>query len=380
MQVIQGGIVFIDSKLKEGITLLIDQGKILGITDGDSLPDGEIIDAGGNFVTPGFIDIHMHGCNGADTMDGTAEAIQTLSSFWPVHGTTSILPTTMTAAAESIQKSISAVCEAMKMPSGADILGINLEGPFLCPRAKGAHMEELIVNPSISFYESILTERSDIVKIVTVAPDAPGAEELIRYLADRGVIASIGHTKATYEQCQAAIQSGARHCTHFYNAMSPLNHREPGAVGAILENQEITIELIADLIHVHPTALKLACGLKGPASVALITDATVATGLKDGKYICGGLEVSVREGSVRLSDGTLAGSILTLDQALRNMAKIGVPLESCIPMLTETPARVAGAGSFKGRIAKGYDADLVILDKNLTVKGTMVKGRCVYGF
>lgn len=380
MQIIQGGIVFIDGQFREDISVLVNQGKIIGVTDGSSHPDGETIDAGGHFVVPGFVDIHTHGCNGADTMDGTVEAIQKMSAFWSAHGTTSLLPTTMTADAQSIKKSISAVYEAMKMPSGADILGINLEGPFLCPRAKGAHMEELIINPSISFYESVLPENVDVVKIVTVAPDAPGAEELIRYLSDRGVIASIGHTKATYEQCQAAFRSGARHCTHFYNAMSPLNHREPGAVGAILENMEVTIELIADLIHVHPAALKLACSVKSPAKVSLITDSTVATGLEDGKYICGGLQVIVQEGSVRLMDGTLAGSILTLDQALRNMTAIGIPMERCIPMLTETPAAIVGAGSYKGRIARGYDADLVILDKSLAVKKTMVKGKHIYGF
>ncbi|MBP7176158.1 MAG: N-acetylglucosamine-6-phosphate deacetylase [Thermoclostridium sp.] len=380
MQIVQGGIVFIDGKFREGFSLLIKQGKIAAIIDKQASSDGEVIDAGGNFVTPGFIDLHTHGCNGADTMDGTVEAIQAMSAFWPAHGTTSFLPTTMTAAAQSIRNSIAAVFRAMKMPSGADILGINLEGPFLCSRAKGAHMEELIVNPSVSFYQSILPENMDIVKIVTVAPDAPDAEELIRYLTENGVVASIGHTIATYEQCQAAFKNGARHCTHFYNAMSPLKHREPGAVGALLENEDATIELIADLIHVHPAALKLAYGLKSSSLIVLITDSTVATGLKDGKYICGGLEVSVQEGSVRLLDGTLAGSILTLDQALRNMTKIGIPMESCIPMLTETPARIVGAGSCKGRIAKGYDADLVILDKNLTVKGTMVKGIWRYGF
>lgn len=380
MQIIKNGIAFIDGKFKEGISVLVDQGKILGVTNSSGLPDAETIDAGGNFVVPGFIDIHTHGSNGADTMDGTVEAIQKMSAFWPAHGTTSILPTTMTATAEDIKKSISAVYEAMKMPSGADILGINLEGPFLSPKAKGAHMEELIINPSISFYESILPENTDIVKIITVAPDTPGAEEFIRYLSDKGVVASIGHTKATYEQCQAAFKSGARHCTHFYNAMSPLNHREPGTVGAILDNPEVTIELIADLIHVHPAALKVACSVKHPDKVALITDSTVATGLKDGNYICGGLQVVVKEGSVRLLDGTLAGSILTQDQALRNMIKIGTPIENCITMLTETPARIAGAGSYKGKIANGYDADLVILDKNLAVKGTIVKGKRIYGF
>lgn len=380
MQIIQGGIVYVDGRFQEGLNLLIEQEKIVDITGEQASSDGNTIDAGGSFVAPGFIDIHTHGCNGADTMDGTVEAIQAMSAFWPAHGTTSFLPTTMTADVKSIQKSISAVFQAMKMPSGADILGINLEGPFLCPRAKGAHREELIVNPSVPSYESMLPDNMDIVRIVTVAPDALDAEKLIRYLQDNGVVASIGHTTATYEQCQVAFKSGAKHCTHFYNAMSPLKHREPGAVGALLENVDVTIELIADLIHVHPAALKLAYRLKAPSHIALITDSTVATGLKDGKYICGGLEVSVQKGSVRLSDGTLAGSILTLDQALRNMTKTGIPMEGCIPMLTETPARVAGAGGYKGKIAKGYDADLVILDKELVVKGTMVRGLWRYGF
>lgn len=379
MEILRNGLFFIDGRFRQGIGLVLDQGRILAIADENSATDLETLNAGGSFVVPGFIDIHMHGCNGADTMDGTVAAIQAMSAFWPAHGTTSILPATMTAQAKSLQKSITAVAEAMKMPLGADILGINLEGPFLSPNAKGAHREDFIVNPSISFFESLLPENGHIVKIVTVAPEAPGAEEFIRYLLERGIVVSIGHTTASYEQCQAAFQSGARHCTHFYNAMSPLRHREPGAVGAILNNQQVTVELIADLIHVHPAALKLAYSLKGPERVALITDAAAATGLPDGNYVSWGLEVYVREGSVRLSDGTLAGSTLTLDQALRNMTGIGVPLESCITMLTETPARIAGVDGFKGKIAIGYDADLVLLDRKFNVKGAMVRGRRVYG-
>ena len=192
---------------------------------------------------------------------------------------------------------------------------------------------------------------------------------------DRNITASIGHTKATYEQCAEAMEQGMSHVCHFYNAMTPLNHREPGAVGAILDNDSATIELIADLIHIHPAALRLAVRVKGPDRTVLITDAMSAAGLRDGDYKLGGLPVHVKDGAARLKDGTLAGSVLTQNRALRNMIKIGIPSEDVIAMLTATPAREIGVDGYKGKLSKGYDADINVLDGDFQVRETFLKGK-----
>jgi N-acetylglucosamine-6-phosphate deacetylase len=208
-----------------------------------------------------------------------------------------------------------------------------------------------------------------------MAPDIEGAQGLVNYLKNKGIVVSMGHTAASYEQCVAGFEWGMSHVTHLYNAMSPLRHREPGAVGAIFETKQITVELIADLIHVHPAALRLAIGIKGCDNVALITDAMAATGVGDGEYVLGGQKVVVSQGTARLKEGgSLAGSTLTQDQALRNMVSIGIELEDVVRMLTEVPADIIDIGHRKGRIEKGFDADLVILDENLGVNKVFIRG------
>ncbi|HHY83688.1 MAG TPA: N-acetylglucosamine-6-phosphate deacetylase [Clostridiales bacterium] len=377
MLIFTNGRAYLDGRWTTGMDILVDNGKIADIKPQGTQYEGIVADVKGGYITPGFIDIHIHGSNGSDVMDAKPEALENISCFLAGKGTTSWLATTMTVSIEEIRRSLQVTADYMKDTSrrGAQVLGIHLEGPFLSPKAKGAHAEEYILSPTVDNYLAITGGMPDIVRMVTIAPEEEGALELIKYLKERSITPSLGHTKGTYDQCKKALESGMTHACHFYNAMTPLNHREPGAVGAILENDSAAIELIADLVHVHPVALKLAVNVKGPGKTVLITDAMVAAGLKDGDYELGGLPVYVRNGEARQANGTLAGSTLTLDRALRNMIKIGVPSEDVIAMLTETPAREIGADHFKGRLAKGFDADINILDDDFNVKETYIRGK-----
>lgn len=375
-----GGCLYLDGRFKTGLSLLLSDGKIADIVPEGGRYEAAQADLMGRKAVPGFIDIHVHGGCGCDTMDGTPQALDTLSAFFASHGTTSILPTTMTGPVSLIRKSAENVYQYMQGPSkGANILGLHLEGPFLNPSAKGAHPEEYLIPPAISDYRAMTGPSASAVRLVTLAPELPGAMDLSEYLTGQGIVVSIGHTIGGYEQTAHAIGQGLRHACHFYNAMVPLKHREPGTVGAILDHDETTLELIADLIHVHPAALRLAIARKGPDKTALITDAMAAAGLGDGEYALGGLTVYVRGGEARLSDGTLAGSTLTQDKALSNITKCGISLEDGVKMLTAAPARILGIGDHKGHLRAGYDGDITVLDQENGVHSVYVQGRCVHG-
>lgn len=376
MKILTGGKVYLEGEWKCDVDVVMEDGKILDVAPKGKYAEGEVIDAKGNYICPGFIDIHVHGCKGRDVMDGSVESLEVMAEFMAMHGTTAFLATTTTHGREEIRKSLKAVNDALhKDIKGAQILGVHLEGPFINSEAKGAHDEKYILAPSRESFRELVGDYESIIKRVTMAPDVEGAKELVNYLTGRGIVVSMGHTVGSYEQCMAGFEWGMTHVTHLYNAMSPLKHREPGAVGAAFDRDGVTVELIADLIHVHPAALRIAVAVKGSDSVALITDAMSATGMGDGDYVLGGLEVVVKEGVARLKErGNLAGSTLTQDQALRNMVLIGIPLEDAVKMLTEVPADIIGIGDKKGRIKKGFDADLVILDEKLHVSKVFIKG------
>ena len=376
MKIIRGGIVYQGDEWKNDIDILLEEGKILDIVPKGKYNEGQAIDADGYFVCPGFIDIHIHGCAGRDVMDGSVDALEDIARFIAGHGTTSFLATTAASSREATRASLKAVAAIMKKQCrGAQILGVHLEGPFINPEAKGALAGQHILPASINGFTDLAGEYEGIIKRVTLAPDVEGARELTGYLVNKGVVVSMGHTAAGYDECIEGIEWGMRHATHFYNAMTPLKHREPGAVGAFMAREDTTIELIADLLHVHPAALKIAVGVKGCSRVALITDSMAATGMDDGEYFLGLQEVVVNQGVARLKDsGNLAGSTLTLDKALRNMVSIGFQVNDVVKMLTEVPACITGVDDHKGRIEKGYDADLVILDKNLYVNMVFIKG------
>ncbi|MCM8900157.1 N-acetylglucosamine-6-phosphate deacetylase [Caldicoprobacter algeriensis] len=380
MKILTGGKVYLEGEWKCDVDVVMEDGKILDVAPKGKYAEGEVIDAKGNYICPGFIDIHVHGCKGRDVMDGSVESLEVMAEFMAMHGTTAFLATTTTHGREEIRKSLKAVSDALhKNIKGAQILGVHLEGPFINSEAKGAHDEKYILAPSRESFRELVGDYESIIKRVTMAPDVEGAKELVNYLTGRGIVVSMGHTVGSYEQCMAGFEWGMTHVTHLYNAMSPLKHREPGAVGAAFDRDGVTVELIADLIHVHPAALRIAVAVKGSDSVALITDAMSATGMGDGDYVLGGLEVVVKEGVARLKErGNLAGSTLTQDQALRNMVLIGIPLEDAVKMLTEVPAYIIGIGDKKGRIKKGFDADLVILDEKLHVSKVFIKGEGIY--
>lgn len=378
MILIKNGIVFKDGQWLEDVDLIVDDGKIVDIVKGDEKVEAEIVDANGGYVCPGFINLHIHGAEGHDVMDGTEETIRALAKFSAKHGTTSFLPTTVTGSVEGTRKSLEATKNVMeKGYEGAHILGVHLEGPFIDHEYKGAQLPQYIQRPSIENYLKLAEGFEDIVRLITLAPEKEGAKELIKYLKEKGVTVSMGHTGADYDTCMEAFEWGVSHVTHCYNGMVSLHHRNPGVIGAAFDKGDITIELIADLIHIHPAMLRLAIGAKGSGRTALVTDSMAATGLGDGKYVLGEKEVWVKDGIARIAAGNLAGSTLTHDEALRNIVEIGIPLEDGITMLSTTPAEVIGVDDHKGRIEKGYDADIVILDRDLQIDKVFVGGKLI---
>jgi N-acetylglucosamine-6-phosphate deacetylase len=256
----------------------------------------------------------------------------------------------------------------------AEILGVHFEGPFISRARRGVHPEEWIVAPSISLFRRLLAAAKGAARILTLAPELPGAAELIAEALQAGLVVSLGHTDASYAEAMAAISRGARHAAHVFNAMRPFAHRETGVLGAILTSAGVTAELIADGVHVDDAAIRVLLATKGSRDLILVSDGTAATGMPDGKYRLGNFEVNVAGGVARNSEGKLAGSTLTLDRALRHMIGLGVPLREVLPMLTSNPARLLGLERRKGCLAAGADADLILLDDQLRVAGVMTRG------
>jgi N-acetylglucosamine-6-phosphate deacetylase len=340
----------------------------------------EILALEGAILAPGLIDIHIHGSSGLDTMDGKAEAIAGLSAFVAAHGVTGFLPTTVAAPLSQIEQALQAVRQAVDggLP-GAQVLGVHLEGPFFNRQRAGAQPLDWCVDPSDDALRHLLAAGEGLIRMISLAPELPGAIAAIEACVRRGIVVSIGHTDATYEQAQAAFAAGARHITHLFNAMTPLHHREPGVIGAALTTAGVMVQLIADGLHLHPAILNLAVRCKGVAEVVLITDAIAGTGLPDGEYTMGPQQVIVRNGEARTPAGNLAGSTLTLERAIANMVRLaGVPLPAALQMATLNPARVLGLEQRKGRLASGYDADMVALDTDFNVHLTMVGGQIIY--
>jgi N-acetylglucosamine-6-phosphate deacetylase len=336
------------------------------------------LDASGCFVLPGFVDLHIHGSAGADLMDASGDALATIARFAATHGVTSLLATTMTAPHEATLAAVRTVAaHAPQLHGGARILGVHLEGPYISPRFPGAQPAQFIRPPDLDEFAELATNGP--VRMITLAPEVPGTEQLIKMARRLGVTVVLGHTNATYEECVRAVELGVTQATHTYNAMSGLHHRRPGALGATLSLDAIDAQLIADNIHVHPAGINILARCKGVERTILITDAIRATGLGPGQYELGGQPVTVRNGECRLADGTLAGSILTMDRALVNfMAATGITLAEAWPVTSHTPARSIGLGDEIGALTPGYRGDLVLLDERFEVVATVVGGEVVY--
>ncbi|MFU7516957.1 N-acetylglucosamine-6-phosphate deacetylase [Clostridium sp. HCS.1] len=368
-------IIYLD-KIENG-SVLIENGKIKEINP-SNYDDEEVIDANGLYLSPGFIDVHIHGAGGHDTMDGTFEAINEISKVIVKHGTTSFTPTTMTVAVEDIRKSMNVIKEAKeKGTDGAIVLGAHLEGPFISPKAIGAQNPNYLIPPTLENYNAMVGDAEDAVVSITIAPEIPGAKELIKELSQRGVVCSIGHTKATYNEAMEGIKCGCGHSTHLFNAMTPFAHREPGVVGAIFDS-DITTETISDGIHVSYPSLRIAYKQKTSDKVLLVTDAMMACAMPDGMYALGGQDVVVKDGAARLLSGSLAGSILTLDKAVKNVYKnVGMPLYEAVKMASYNPAKHCKVSDRKGLIKEGYDADLLLFDEDINIKNVVVGGKVI---
>lgn len=369
-------IIYLD-KIEKG-SILVENGKIKEINP-SNVNDTEVIDAEGLYLSPGFIDVHIHGAGGCDTMDGTVESINTIAKTIVQHGTTSFTPTTMTVAAEDIRKSMEVIKKLKEEGTeGANVLGAHLEGPFISPKAIGAQNPNFLLAPSVENYNKIVGDYSDAVVSITMAPEVEGAKELIKYLSDNGVTVSMGHTKATYDEAIEGIKCGACHSTHLYNAMTPFTHREPGVVGATFDT-DITTETISDGIHISYPALRTAYKQKGTDKVLLVSDAMEACGMPDGQYSLGGQDVIVKNGAARLLDGTLAGSVLTLDKAVKNIYNnSGYPLNEVVRMATYNGAKHCHVEDHKGLIKEGYDADLILFNEDIEIQKVFVNGKEVY--
>jgi len=314
-------------------------------------------------------------------MEGDAVALATVAQTVARYGTTSLVATTVTAsldstcqAAEGMARYIHAQRAAVPGTTTSEILGIHFEGPFISSVRRGVQPAEWIVPPSVEAFRKMLDAASGCARILTLAPELPGALELVEAARAAGLVVGLGHTNATYEQTQAAIRRGACHAVHVFNAMRPFSHRETGVLGAVLTSFEVSAEVIADGVHVDAAAIRLLLAAKGTDRVVLISDGTAATGRPDGKYHLGPLEVTVTGGVCRDAEGRLAGSTLTLDRALRNIVGLGVSVQDAVKMLTRNPARLLGLEKRKGVLAPGADADLVLLDPDLKVAGVMTRG------
>jgi N-acetylglucosamine-6-phosphate deacetylase len=376
---IEGGKVVTPLDVFDKADVLIEDGKLVAIGPNLANTDvAETIDAEGQIVAPGYIDVHTHGSAGHDTMDGTREAIEGMATFFATHGVTSFCPTTLTVGAEDIMTSVRAVHECQQNPiKGAQPLGVHLEGPYIEAGKKGAQPEKHVRTASVGDYKDFFSLGN--IRLITFAPEIEENKELIAFARARGAAAVVGHSDASYEQMVEAVKLGINHATHTFNQMGGIHHRKPGTVSGVLLLEEIYAEFIADGVHLHPAIVDMIVRLKGSDRALLITDAISGAGMPDGDYELGGQKIVVKEGAVRLEDGTLAGSALTMDQAVRNVREFtGRPLAECIKMATLTPARSIGVASRKGSLEPGKDADIVILDQDLNVVTTMVGGKIVH--
>jgi len=359
--------------------VLIEDGRIAAVGPDLAADGAETIDLGGHVIAPGFIDVHVHGGGGHPLITPDPGEIEAYARWAVSQGVTSFLATVCATTPDAALDCLTACATAGEATDGATLLGVNLEGPFVSPERRGALPPSWPATPDADTFRRLLDASGGKLRLITVAPELPGAAEVIREALSAGVRVSVGHTNATYEISREAFAAGASHVTHAFNAMRPFHHREPGPLGAALEAEGVTVEVIADGVHLHPAAVRTLVRAFGTERIALITDGVTPAGLDDGTFRIGNVEASLKDGGMRLPDGTIAGSVATMSDVVRNVVGWAIAdLAAAATMASETPARALGLGERKGIIAPGYDADLVALTADLSVAATWVAGRLSY--
>jgi N-acetylglucosamine-6-phosphate deacetylase len=385
MIIIKGGTIITPIEVFDRGYIIIDGRKIIDIREGEirSLPRrAEVIDASGRIVAPGFIDLQVNGAFGIDFME-KAPDLRQAAALLPSTGATSFLPTFITSSFDALKDGLRAVREAQRAGKdshhSAEIIGAHLEGPYINPARKGAHPPEHIRSPHPDEYTAFFKAFKDAISLVTLAPEVEGGYELISHLVKEGISVSVGHSQASYDVVEEASRRGARLATHIFNAMDGIHHRDVGTAGALIAHDGIEIGLIADGVHIHPAIVKAAVRAKGVDGVILATDAMAGMMMPTGQYKIGGRVVTVNGASARLSDGTLAGSILTMNRAVRNVMEFaGLSLREAISMASLNPARALGLEDRKGSLRPGNDADVVIMDERVNVYRTITRGATAY--
>ncbi len=349
------------------------------VSDVNLSADMKTFDLKGKTVSPGFIDLLVHGGGGMGFADDSDESIKIISDFFFSHGTTGMLASLFSKKIDLLKKDVDRIATYSEMHPDSNIWGIHMEGPFINPKIKGAHKIEYLWEPNVDSWNELNESARGSIKIMTIAPELKGNIDVIRAAASQGVVPSIGHTLALYDDIEKAIDNGAAHVTHMFNAMRSFHHREAGIMVAALLRNELKVELIADGIHVDPIVMKLLHNIKGSGGIILVTDAIRACGMPDGDYHFMDQKIIVKEKKAFLEDGTLAGSTLTMEDAVRNMVKlVGVPITDAIRMASLNGAKVLGLEHQKGILAVGKDADLVVMDDDFNVHATIYEGNVKY--
>ena len=375
---ITGGKVFSDGAFIDA-DVVVEGGRIAALepagTPETAGGEGDVLSVDGCYAVPGFVDIHFHGCMGADLCDAEPEALKEIARYEASRGVTSICPATMTYPEDRLS-SIARIAAAFEPAEDeASLVGINMEGPFISPDKIGAQNPAYVQRCDAGMLRRVQEEAGGLVKLVDIAPEEPGAMEFVREVADE-VRVSLAHTCTDYETAREAFAQGARHMTHLYNAMPGLHHRKPGPIAAAWEAPEATVELICDGVHVHEAMARLTFGLFGEDRICLISDSMRATGLEDGTYDLGGQDVTVRGNVATLADGTIAGSVTDLAACVQHaVTAMNIPLEQALTAATITPAKAIGIDSERGSLAAGKTADIVVLDASLNVKHVILRGK-----
>ncbi|HKV32960.1 MAG TPA: N-acetylglucosamine-6-phosphate deacetylase [Pyrinomonadaceae bacterium] len=373
---LQNARVVLPDRIMDAGTVVVESRRIVSVGESGT-PKGEVLDLSGSILLPGFIDVHIHGAVGVDVMEATPIGLREVSEYLSTQGVTSWLPTLVPGSDENYASVAAAVSEAMRSSdgNGARILGLHYEGPFVNSAQCGAlHVEYFKTYSSPSDLDSLPVSK-EMARMITLAPEIAGGVELIRQLTRRGWVVSIGHTRASLELLDQALAAGARHMTHFMNAMSPLHHRNPGPIAWGLANEDVTFDMIADGIHLDPFMLKLLVKLKGVQGITLISDAIAAAGKGDGDYAIWGETISVKNGRTANASGSIAGSVITMLDAVRVMHSLGLSYIDIARMASTNPARLLGLHHSLGSIEPGKRADLVALDANGNINLTLIAGQ-----